>query len=244
MPYQLDKFILFGDSITELANRQGGFALAPALQDLYSRKLDVVTRGFSGYNSDQGLIMLEEILKAEKKAGSTIKLMYIFMGTNDAANTFQKVPVDRYVTNLEKMIELTSVHQIKLVLVGPALHQQDAIERHIGFSSSRATRIYADAAKEVAAAHNVPFVDLWNAFQKESGWSEKQVLEENPNLEKLLFDGIHYTPQGYKVFYDELIKVISASYPDLLSENLKPAAPYYADMDYSDLRKSILEYIN
>lgn len=242
MPYQLDKFILFGDSITEYSNNQAGFALAPALQDLYSRKLDVVTRGFSGYNTDQGLVMMEEILKAEKQAGTNIKLMYIFMGTNDAANTFQKVPLDRYKSNLDRMIDMASSQVKNLILIGPALHQQHTVQK--GFSSSKATRTYANAAKEVAVAHSVPFVDLWSAFQRESGWSESQVVEENPNLEQLLIDGIHYTPQGYKTFYNELIKVITASYPELLAENIKPAAPYYADMDYSDVKKSISDYLS
>lgn len=241
MPYQLAKFILFGDSITQYSNKQDGFALAPALQDLYSRKLDVVTRGFSGYNTDQGLVMLEEILKAEKQAGSTIKLMYIFMGTNDAATTFQHVPLPRYRENLHKMVELTTSQNINLVLVGPALHQQDAVYK--GFSSSEATRKYADVAKEVASEHKLPFVDLWDAFQRESGWTKSQVLEGNPNLESLLVDGIHYTPQGYKVFYHQLVEAISEFYPDLVAAKLSSPAPSYEDVDYSNIRKSLLEYL-
>lgn len=165
------------------------------------------------------------------------------MGTNDAATTFQGIPVDRYRNNLTKMIELAASHKIHLVLVGPALHQERENQKYKGFSSSRATKIYSDAAEEVAAAHNVPFVDLWNAFQKDSGYSKSDLLEGNPDLEKYLVDGIHFSPQGYKVFYDELTKVIFASYPHLVPEKLEMAAPRYDAMDYSDVRKSILDYI-
>lgn len=252
MPLSFDKFLLFGDSITEYANNQAGFALAPALQDLYSRKLDVVTRGFSGYNTDQGLVVLREVFKADNAASGAIKLIYIFMGTNDAATTFQGVPVERYALNLKLMVNLAENCGIKVILVGPGLHDQDLVKENFKpdegkpyepFSSNETTRIYADAAQNVARELKVPFVDLWTAFQEYGGWTKEELLTGTPDLSELLTDGIHYTPRAYEVFYDFLVEKIVTHYPELAPLSLQMKFPYYRDVDYDNIEESIMEYI-
>lgn len=237
------KFLLFGDSITQFSSNQDGFALAPALQHLYARKLDIVTRGFSGYNTDQGLIVLREVLKADNASAGVIKLMYIFMGTNDAATTFQAVPVDRYKENLTAMVKLAASYDIKVILVGPALHYREGSlneELPVPFSSNAATKKYKEAAAEVAHALKVPFVDLWAAFQRYGGWSTEELLEESVDLLHLLPDGVHYSPKAYEIFYEELLETIAANYPDLEPCKLKTVFPYYRDIDYSDNAGSLL----
>lgn len=67
------KFVLFGDSITQFSCTQYGFH--PALQNVYIRKLDVINRGFSGYNSEHARQILPKILESE----TNIKLMTIFL---------------------------------------------------------------------------------------------------------------------------------------------------------------------
>ncbi|OBA23066.1 SGNH hydrolase [Metschnikowia bicuspidata var. bicuspidata NRRL YB-4993] len=250
MPLFFDKFVLFGDSITEYSNKQDGFALAPGLQDLYSRKMDIVTRGFSGYNTDQGLVVLREVLKAENAIPNSVKLMYIFMGTNDAASTFQGVPVDRYRLNLSRMVQLAASQGIKVIVVGPALHDQALVSEmreergepeQAHFSSNENTRKYADTALEVAAENGVPFVDLWSEFQKYGEWSTEDLLANKPDLAELLVDGIHYTPKAYEVFYDALVETIVKHYPDLARLSLKLRLPYYRDVDYGNIEESLMK---
>lgn len=243
---QFDKFILFGDSITQFSSDQVGFALAPALQNLYARKLDVVTRGFGGYNTNQAVVILPEILKAASAENGNVKLMYIFMGTNDAATTFQHVPLQKYKENLDKLAKLTASYGIKTVLVSPALHDQRlcTIAREgrgdeQPFSSSATTREYADGAAEVARINKLPFVDLWTAFQKYGGWSTEAVLAGNVDLSALLVDGIHFTPEGYKVFFNELVSVINKGYPELAAENLTQILPHYSNLDYEGFEKEL-----
>ncbi|GEQ71030.1 hypothetical protein JCM33374_g4711 [Metschnikowia sp. JCM 33374] len=252
MPLAFNKFILFGDSITEYSNNQVGFALAPALQHLYSRKLDIVTRGFSGYNTDQGRIVLRELLTADNAASGHIKLMYIFLGTNDAATTFQGVPLHRYAHNLSQMVKLVASYGIKVIVVGPGLHDQALCREsweeqgkptEEPFSSNETMRKYADAARAVAAENGVPFVDLWAIFQQYGGWTTAELMANEADLEDLLADGIHYTPRGYEVFYDALVETIVANYPELMPSSLKMNLPYYRDVDYDNVEKSIMEYI-
>ena len=54
----MDQFILFGDSITQQAFSEHGAPFGAALTDAYIRKLDIVNRGFSGYNSSHAFDIL------------------------------------------------------------------------------------------------------------------------------------------------------------------------------------------
>ncbi|WPK24373.1 hypothetical protein PUMCH_001644 [Australozyma saopauloensis] len=251
--YTIGKFVLFGDSITQhssdLPESGNGFVLAPALQSLYARKLDIVTRGFSGYNTNQTKVVLRETLKADHAETGAIKLMSIFMGTNDAAFNFQGVPIDAYKANLQEMVRLAQLYNIKLIIVGPALHGRaeclaasEAQGLEPNFSDTVATRKYADAAASVAASNGVPFVDLWNSFQKFGGWSAEDLLQGKVVLKELLPDGIHFSPQAYRIMYDELLKVIAKNYPELVAENLPMYFPAYDAMDSDNIEESILEY--
>lgn len=245
-----NKFILFGDSITQFASDQSGFALAPALQNLYQRKLDIASRGFSGYNTTNGLVVLREVLKADGAETGCVKLMYIFMGTNDAATTFQNVPVDQFKENLDKMAKMVLEYDIKLIIVGPGLHDQtlSMIAREDRndeepFSSSKVTRIYADAAAAVSHENKVPFIDTWAVFQNYGEWTTDELMVGSPDLSELLTDGIHYTPKAYELLYEELVESISVSYPEMLPENLSSVFPDYKDIDYEDVEKSLMESI-
>lgn len=247
MPLSIPKFVLFGDSITQHSSDQSGFALAPALQNLYQRKMDIVTRGFSGYNTDHGLVVLREVLKHDGAADGHIKLMYLFMGTNDAALTFQKVEPEKFRENLLQMARLVLLYGIKLIVIGPGLHDQAlstvAFESEEPFLSSRRTRQYADIASEVSAQLEVPFIDLWTIFQKYGGWTTQALFDNLADLAVLLSDGIHYTPKAYEIMYEEIVSVISGSYPELLPDNMKQVFPYYADIDVENIEKSLLESI-
>jgi hypothetical protein len=48
-------------------------------------QLDVVNRGFGGYNSRWGLKLLEQVLLQVAASGQQVALMMIWFGANDAA---------------------------------------------------------------------------------------------------------------------------------------------------------------
>ncbi|KIO17862.1 hypothetical protein M407DRAFT_84542, partial [Tulasnella calospora MUT 4182] len=61
MPTKIvDQILLFGDSITQGAWEEGGFAQRLACQYVYARKLDVINRGLSGYNSEWAMPVFEQ----------------------------------------------------------------------------------------------------------------------------------------------------------------------------------------
>ncbi|KAH0223690.1 hypothetical protein KCU90_g25703, partial [Aureobasidium melanogenum] len=104
----MEQFVLFGDSITQQSASQAkGFGWTPALQDAYIRRLDVINRGFSGYNTTQALKVLPRILPTPEQG--RIRLMTIFLGANDARlpdtpGFSQTVDLEQYKKNLRDII--------------------------------------------------------------------------------------------------------------------------------------------
>ncbi|KAI9868767.1 MAG: hypothetical protein M1813_004618 [Trichoglossum hirsutum] len=125
----------------QASTQERGFALAPALQQAYIRRLDVVNRGFSGYNTDQALRVLPKIMPDPEQ--TRVRLMVrlclgrgrivlltkskaILFGSNDAcfseAQNGQHVPLDKYKKNLVKLLSHPAVeaHKPRLLLVNSA----------------------------------------------------------------------------------------------------------------------------
>ncbi|RCK60919.1 Isoamyl acetate-hydrolyzing esterase [Candida viswanathii] len=248
------KFLLFGDSITQFSNDQGvGFVLQPALQNLYATKLDVVNRGYSGYNSEHARLIFPEILKAEMNAaGDNIPLMTVFFGTNDAfdnTNDIQPVGLERYAENIEFVVLLAKKNKISVVVIGPSLHDPKLAKAMFASNgrtvdgnptTNKRMLLYSEAAKKVAERNGVPFVDLWNAFRKDHGWTEQQLFDvsydrEYVSLEGLLHDGIHFTGRAYKILYELVERAIAESYPELAPDKLPMKLRDWKDIEPADL---------
>jgi len=50
-----DTIVLFGDSLTQMSWNPELGGIGARVADLYARKLDVLNRGYSGYNTDWAL---------------------------------------------------------------------------------------------------------------------------------------------------------------------------------------------
>ncbi|KAI1913578.1 hypothetical protein LOZ53_005339 [Ophidiomyces ophidiicola] len=194
----LDQFILFGDSITQFASSQErGFAFQPAIQNEYIRRLDVINRGFSGYNTFNSLGLLPQFFPPATK--ERVRLMTVFFGANDAVLPpyEQHVPLDKYRQYLKDILthEAVRAQNTKLLLLTPPPVNEYKLEPTPARSAAT-TKKYADACREVGTALKVPVVDIWAAFMKEAGWTEGTPLagskDAPPNqaLEQLLYDGI------------------------------------------------------
>jgi len=116
-----DKFLLFGDSITQGGCDQSGFAFAAALQHDYARRLDVVNRGFSGYNTANAVVILPSII--QPPTNSNIRLITVFFGANDAVieGFPQHVPFEEYCRNLKQILthSVVTAHCPKILLINP-----------------------------------------------------------------------------------------------------------------------------
>ena len=121
--------VLFGDSITQGGFAAGGFAAH--LANVYVRRLDVLNRGFSGYNTRWALAHIKQAFgwsttfqASETSSSMPHDLVVIFFGANDASlkahNARQHVPLLEFQQNLVQMCRWITKYQApRLVLVTP-----------------------------------------------------------------------------------------------------------------------------
>lgn len=223
MSLRYQKFLLFGDSIIEFAfnsrledDKDKHFNFGASLVNAYTRKIDIVQRGLSGYNSRWALQVLPKILESERS--EDIALSLVFFGTNDSAHHgAQQVELPEFKQNSTKIIQMLKEKGIKPILVGPALHDSEKwVARPTQNAAQRVKRsvenhnLYSDALQEIAATETVPFVNLFEAFTRVGGTEWRSLLS----------DGIHFSGKGYEVFYNELLTRIREAYPEMAPENI------------------------
>jgi len=218
-----DVIMLVGDSLTQGGWEQGGFA--QLLAERYVRKLDVINRGFGGYQTDWAIPVCEQIFakQHEQHHVPKVKLLTIWYGANDAAPapSPQHVPRDRYKENLSYLIQMlkspTSAYyspETRIVLITPPpvnTKQWDLPDSPRVFET---TKSYAEAVKEVGEKENVPVADIWTPIFDGAGRSEE-------GCEKYLSDGLHLNGDGYKIVFQAIIDIVERVYPELDAEGVK-----------------------
>jgi isoamyl acetate esterase len=162
----------------------------------------------------------------------TPKSQLILFGANDAClpacPTKQHVPLDRYRTNLKRILTHPSVkaHKPTIFLVTPPpvnethLEAED-LKKNQGLTREQiVTQTYAEAARDVAKElkddQDVVLVDLWKVLMDEAqrltgGYKDGDLLGsraagDNQALRGLLADGLHLTKKGYELFLKEVVK--------------------------------------
>jgi lysophospholipase L1-like esterase len=148
----LPQVILMGDSITEMAFKPDLYGYASLLQDRYMRQLDIVNRGYGGYNTE----WYKYLVSVPKETAAVV----LFLGANDAVIQGKtSVPVHQYKQNLVQM-GTQILNSTRLVLVTPppvdGSKWNDRTLEH--------TLEYRYATLSVATQLNVPCVDLWPVF--------------------------------------------------------------------------------
>ncbi|KAL3451374.1 GDSL Lipase/Acylhydrolase family protein [Aspergillus insuetus] len=240
-PY--DQFILFGDSLTQMSSGQGdGFGYQTALQDAYSRRLDVINRGFSGYTSSMALKVLPRFFPRPETA--SVRFLAIYLGCNDAVmpGMYQRVPLDTYKDNVHRIVQhpVVNAQAPRILLLAPPPVNQYQLEAfdasegvpHPSRTAAR-TREYAEAVEEVGKELGVAVVDLWGAFMKSVWWREGDVLlgsrdtPKNEDFEGFLrmtsidWAGLHLTGKAYKIMFDTVMEAIEKNWPDQNPDRLQ-----------------------
>ncbi|KAH8673721.1 SGNH hydrolase-type esterase domain-containing protein [Xylariales sp. PMI_506] len=170
-PY--DQIVLLGDSLFEWAAPvENGYSFHAALQGLRLivclRRLDVVNRGFGGWNTENVLRFLPDLFPVHEPLEShgRVKYLLVLLGANDAclphADPPQGIPLDEYAANLKKIITHDNVvrHKPQVLLITPPPLDETRIweftdEQPDG--SRKLTRTaansaaYSEAARRVAA---------------------------------------------------------------------------------------------
>lgn len=252
-----DQFILFGDSITQQAyNPDLSFSLGAALSNAYVRKLDIINRGLSGYNTTQALEILPSQLPHPDQA--KVRFLAIAFGANDArvhgspGGPPQDVPLDQFKANVKAIIQHSVVQAHKdvhlILITTPPIHEKTLSEhdtvnygdeaRSFGLRRTCANALaYATAVREVGREIDVTVCDLWTAMVKfaspevnpRTGSLEMEGSKENERLKGLLSDGLHFTGEGYRIFYEELVQTVEGRWPEDGPEEIGMAVPAWDD---------------
>ncbi|KXH33481.1 GDSL-like Lipase/Acylhydrolase [Colletotrichum nymphaeae SA-01] len=227
-PY--NQVVLFGDSLFQLScTPQDGFSFQAALQDLCMRRLDVINRGFSGYNTTNALGVLSDLFSPPSATTPKIDYILILLGANDAClpipTNSQQIPLDQYKHNLKAILTHPTIraHDPKILLVNPPpLDEIRMLERDLEKGHGQASRsaavskTYSDAALAVASeVTGVVPIDLYGAVMRRAeqmtiGFSRSSLPLGSPGgerggLEVLVPDGLHLGGEGYRVLF-ELVK--------------------------------------
>lgn len=203
------KIYLFGDSITEASFADGGWGAS--LAHHFSRRVDFLVRGYSGYNTRWALKVLDKVFPPEKEVtdGSPVAVT-VFFGANDAclpdrSGSFQHVPIDEYKNNLSSIISSLKKRWpgTNIILITPPPIDEDArllhpyVEDPSGLSerTNEAAGAYAKACVAIARQCGIQVVDLWTKMQQFPNWKNAY-----------LSDGLHLTQDGNKIVFEEVIQ--------------------------------------
>ncbi|TFK72169.1 SGNH hydrolase [Pluteus cervinus] len=239
-----DAIVLFGDSITEFAWDVEVSGFGARLTNAYARKLDVINRGFSGYNTEWALPVLKQCLAPHEHRGRvpTVKLLVVWFGANDACDSpsVQHVPLDRYCDNIRAILDTVQSPEsefyspaTKVILITPPPINTLQWDRD-DFRRFENPRDYAEGLKVVGKERNVPVLDAWTPLWKAAG-------EDMKSLDRVLSDGLHLNAGGYKVFiiYDGLMGLIDEVYPQLHYSRLQETFTLWGDVDPTNLADSL-----
>ncbi|TRM61794.1 SGNH hydrolase-type esterase domain-containing protein [Schizophyllum amplum] len=246
--YSQDTIMLFGDSITQGGWEPEKSGFGTRLAHVYARKLDVLNRGLSGYNTEWGIPVFEQVFakKPEQAHAPKVRLLLIWFGANDACipPSPQHVPLPKFTSNLKHILSLvrspdSPYHspETKIVLVTPPpvntlqrgvdLHARDPpkeLDRLF-----EVTETYAEAVRAVGveAGEGVAVVDVFGALWERAG-------KDEASLSQYLSDGLHLNGKGYEIMYDELMQVIKDKFPELHPDNLRYNFARWDEIDWKN----------
>ena len=218
--------LLFGDSIT-----QYGFGCPPdtthgwasQMSAAYTRRADVLNRGFAGYNTRHALDLVPRIFgpKVENdddnelllaKSDKELLFCTVFFGANDAAlpGEEQHVPLDEYAKNIDQLvvaIRERSSKQLPIFLMTPPPVDEVKLTAWKGSANreNSNTRQYGLKMQEMAQQHDrVAVVDCWELLKGDTD-----------QRGEYLCDGLHLNELGNQKVFEGLMDAIQSTIPDL-----------------------------
>ena len=233
--------ILFGDSITQRGFEPETSGWAAKLANHFTRKADIINRGFSGYNTRWAKYLLPHALPANLGSPGP-GLVTIFFGANDASlsniNPNQHVPLHEYANNLRSIIEhVRDTYGLKtqiLVISPPPIDEAQRIEYQKAKFGKGATGVlertdksageYAAECQAVGDALAIPVLDLWKAMH--------HAAPDPGGVGAFLCDGLHLSAKGNIFVFEKLLACIEQEFPEMVADTLPWEFPLVGDIDW------------
>ncbi|KAG8188050.1 hypothetical protein JTE90_009923 [Oedothorax gibbosus] len=220
------KIILFGDSLVQRSFEPNNGLWGTLLANRFQRVCDVIPRGFGGYTSRSGRIVLPHIFPENL---SNVEAFIIFFGANDYSGvddpSGHHVPLEEYSENIKNMIkyiEKIGVAKDKIILISPGpycdekwLKFCEQLGRTFPKREKELAAKYAEECQNIAKELGVDIVNIHEEFMKDEDWP------------KYLLDGVHLSREGSFLVYELLMQILEKRMK--MSELLMP---YWRDINH------------
>jgi len=230
--------VLFGDSITQL-----GFSIGESpgwvglLANAYSRRADILSRGYSGYNTRHALDILPTIFGSSpgededgKKSTAASSLpsqplfVSIFFGANDASlpgnrEHNQHVPIDEYENNLRQIVSSIRSSRMMIdsttpiIMMTPPPVDKSAWDKYCMEKFDELSPRTNDVSKLYGDRVKAVAQDMDCSIVDSFSLLQGNESEEQYGLN--LEDGLHLNSAGNKRLYEGFMDVIQRELPHL-----------------------------
>ena len=172
---------------------------------MFERKLDVINRGFSGFNSENILYFLKDIFE-EFDIGS-IAGIAILLGTNDSTdkkNTLQHVPLEKFKENMITIINYLigrGVKSNRIILISPPRIDDKKLQKVFGENKTHSdilVKDYAQVCRDIVGDLGVILVDINKTMHDEGDEKYKEYLS----------DGVHFSHAGGQFLFEKLKPIL------------------------------------
>jgi isoamyl acetate esterase len=221
---RMRRAILFGDSITQEGSDPTLQGWVAALTSFWIRRVDVINRGFGGYNTRWAIKIYDRVVIEQHP-----DIIFIFFGANDAVVSEHKqhVPLDEYKENIITMVrKAKDISATIFLLTPPPVFEPVLEERNkekgkvlLNDRINLNTLKYADACKEVGKIYEVPVIDNWSTMGGNGN-----------NRGDYLRDGLHLSKMGNQQLYTNIVNVIESKFEELKAESLPLFQPHWSEV--------------
>ncbi|XP_070547256.1 isoamyl acetate-hydrolyzing esterase 1 homolog [Ptychodera flava] len=192
------KVVLFGDSLTERSFDDGQWGAI--LQNKLQRRCDVVNRGYGGYNTTWGRVLLPGIMGKEICNQVDIAAIVIFLGANDSTSPGEDlyVPIELYKENLQAMVnylKTVNVTPDKIIFVSPPPVNETALSTCCRgkWKTDEQAAEYTQVCCDVAKDNGAECLNLYRAIHDEENWTQY-----------MHSDGVHLSTAGGQFLESQL----------------------------------------
>lgn len=201
-PMQKKKVIFFGDSITQAAVKPGGYIIKInelASAEKVAESYDFIGAGIGGNKVYDLYLRLEDDVLSKNP-----DIVIIYIGVNDVWHKRSYgtgTDADKFEKFYTALIKKLQARNIKIALCTPAA---------IGEKTDSSNELdgdlnhYSNIIRSLAKTHNIPLIDLRQAFLNYNLKHNK----ENKESGILTSDRVHLNEAGNQLVADEMWKVI------------------------------------
>ncbi len=203
-PVKKTKVIFFGDSITELGVRPGGYVTR--VDSLYKLEknqdqFEIIGSGIGGNKIYDLYLRLEDDVLSKNP-----DVVVIYIGVNDVWHKLSKgtgTDPDKFERFYSAILKKFKERNIKVVLCTPAvIGEKTDFSNQLDGDLNR----YSTIIRELANKNNLPLVDLRKKFLEYLGAHNPKNEEKNI----LTYDGVHLNATGNQFVAEQMLAALKS----------------------------------